>query len=100
MTVKLETHITMICEGPSCERVEKMLADVDDSVSDAAWRYIIIELMDNKKRTFCSKFCVLNWFKDYQPMESPRQQKLRQSQQLPLIPADGETKVVEKEPNG
>jgi len=76
-TKKVETKVEVKCDGPDCPVsywwIQEEVGEDAEKIPDPAFRFLILAQFVSGKWTFCSKYCLMRWFKDYVPPKSPRE---------------------------
>lgn len=77
MPVEQRNTVTFKCDNPGCSTtimwVQQEVQQKPEALPDAAWRVVNVSLFDGSVRGFCSKYCVLEYFRTYVPLKSPRE---------------------------
>lgn len=75
MPLETTTTIKVSCDGPNCGIHYSWDPNntKPEELPDGAFRLITIALFNGLKKVFCSKACLMSWFRDYVPLKSIRQ---------------------------
>jgi hypothetical protein len=82
--LRSESHIELRCDHPTCgvkfTWVEEEVAKDADKLPDGAYRFLILAPLVGDKKTFCSKYCLLDAMKTYVPPQSPREMRVEKEE--------------------
>jgi hypothetical protein len=74
---KTTTTITIGCDNPDCKEthtwIQEDIGEDTEKLPDGAFRFLILAEFIGQKWMFCSKFCMLQWLKNYKAPKSPKE---------------------------
>jgi hypothetical protein len=77
MTLQTKLNQNLKCDNPKCDVVFTWLEDPqnpEESIPEGFWRFLILAVpRSEEKWTFCSKYCLLDFMKTFEPRKSPKE---------------------------
>lgn len=77
MGTEQRNEVIVRCDQPGCAVVLRWIQQEvqakPEALPDAAWRLLTFATFDGTVKGFCSKYCLLEHLRSFQPLKSPRE---------------------------